>query len=138
MTMPTPSAQAAVNQLYDGDRASQALGIEILSVEPGRVRVAMAIRPDMSNGHGICHGGVLFTLADSAFAFACNSRGDPMVAAGASIEYLIPARVGERVIAAAAEVSRSERHGIYDVAITTASGETIAQFRGRCARLRTT
>jgi acyl-CoA thioesterase len=135
--MSTATAHAAVNKLYEGDRASQALGIEILSVEPGRVRVAMAIRPDMTNGHGICHGGVLFTLADSAFAFACNSHGDPMVAAGASIEYLIPVRAGERVIAAAAEVSRSERHGIYDVEITTASGETVAQFRGRCARLRT-
>jgi acyl-CoA thioesterase len=132
------TAQAAVNALYDGDRASQALGIEILSVEPGRVRVAMEIRPEMTNGHGICHGGVLFTLADSAFAFACNSRGDPMVAAGASIEYLSPVRAGERVIAAAAEVSRSERHGIYDVEITTASGQVVAQFRGRCARLRTT
>jgi acyl-CoA thioesterase len=136
--MASSTAQAAVNALYDDDRASQALGIEILDVEPGRVRVAMAIRPDMTNGHGICHGGVLFTLADSAFAFACNSRGDPMVAAGASIEYLVSARAGERVIAAAVEISRSERHGIYDVAITTASGETIAQFRGRCARLRTT
>jgi acyl-CoA thioesterase len=134
--MPTPSAQAAVNALYEGDRASQALGIEILDVEPGRVRVAMAIRPDMTNGHGICHGGVLFTLADSAFAFACNSRGDPMVAAGASIEFLAPTPRGERVIANAAEVSRSARHGIYDVAVTNAAGTVLAQFRGRCARLR--
>jgi acyl-CoA thioesterase len=134
--MPHSKAQAAVDALYAGDMASQALGIEVLEVEPGRVRVAMTIRPDMVNGHGICHGGVLFTLADSAFAFACNSQGEAMVAAGAGIEYLASARVGERVFAAAAETSRTERHGIYDVAVTTAAGETIAHFRGRCARLR--
>ena len=129
------TARQAVEALLAGDRASQALGVEVLDVQPGRARVAMTVRADMVNGHGICHGGFLFTLADCAFAFACNSYGDAMVAAGASIEFLAAARCGERLIAAASETSRTPRHGIYDVVVTTASGETRAHFRGRCARL---
>jgi acyl-CoA thioesterase len=128
--------QAAVQSLYLADRASQLLGIEILDVAPGRVRVAMTVRPDMVNGHGMCHGGIIFALADSAFAFACNSHGDPMVAAGANIEFLKPSPSGERVTAIAAEISRTPRHGIYDVSVTSASGEIVAHFRGRCSRLR--
>src|SRR6267142_6328316 len=108
-------ARTAANALYAGDTASRALGIELLDAAPGSVRVAMTVRADMVNGHGICHGGILFTLADSAFAFACNSHGEPMVAAGASIEFLAPTRAGELLTAVATEVSRSTRHGIYDV-----------------------
>src|SRR6202035_6152637 len=122
--------------LYDADLASQSLGIEIIDVAPGRVRIAMTVRADMVNGHGMCHGGMVFAFADSAFAFACNSHGDPMVAAGASIEFLAPTPGGERLTATAAEVARSARHGIYDVAVTAASRTAIAHFRGRCARLR--
>ncbi|HEY0746579.1 MAG TPA: hydroxyphenylacetyl-CoA thioesterase PaaI [Steroidobacteraceae bacterium] len=129
-------AQSAVEALYRTDRASQSLGVEILEVAPGRVRIAMTVRPDMVNGHGLCHGGIIFAFADSAFAFACNSRGEPMVAAGASIEFLAPTLSGERITAAATEVTRTARHGIYDVSVSTASGETVAQFRGRCSRLR--
>jgi phenylacetic acid degradation protein PaaD len=129
-------ARTEVARLFDADRASQALGIEIIDVAPGRVQIAMTVRPDMVNGHGMCHGGIVFAFADSAFAFACNSRGDAMVAAGASIEFLAPTPRGERVIATAAEVSRGVRHGIYDVAVTDAAGHVLAQFRGRCARLR--
>jgi acyl-CoA thioesterase len=129
-------ARAAVNALYAVDSASQALGIDVLDVAPGRVQVGMTVRADMVNGHGICHGGVLFMLADSAFAFACNSHGDPMVAAGASIEFLAPTPVGERIVATATETSRNDRHGIYDVVVATHSGEALAFFRGRCARLR--
>ncbi|MHB8721723.1 MAG: hydroxyphenylacetyl-CoA thioesterase PaaI [Steroidobacteraceae bacterium] len=129
-------ARAAVARLFDADRASQALGIEIIEVAPGRVRIAMTVRADMVNGHGTCHGGIVFALADSAFAFACNSHGDPMVAAGASIEFLAPTPCGERLIATAAEISRSARHGIYDVAVTSEAGAVLAQFRGRCARRR--
>lgn len=131
-------ARAAVDVLYAGDLASQALGVEVLDVAPGCVRVAMTVRADMVNGHGICHGGYLFMLADCAFAFACNSRGVPMVAAGASIEFLAPTPRGERVIASATETSRSERHGIYDVVVSKQTGEPLAFFRGRCARLRVT
>jgi acyl-CoA thioesterase len=129
-------AREAVQSLYDADLASQSLGIEIIDVAPGRVRIAMTVRPDMVNGHGMCHGGIVFAFADSAFAFACNSHGDPMVAAGASIEFLAPTPRGERVIATAAEVSRSARHGIYDVAVANVAGTVLAQFRGRCSRLR--
>jgi acyl-CoA thioesterase len=129
-------ARAAADALYAGDTASQALGIELLDAAPGSVRVAMTVRDDMVNGHGICHGGVLFTLADSAFAFACNSHGEPMVAAGASIEFLAPAARGSRVTATATETSRTSRGGIYDVAVAGESGEPLAYFRGRCARLR--
>ena len=129
-------ARAVVNSLYLADLASQSLGIEIIGVARGRVKIAMTVRPDMVNGHGMCHGGIVFAFADSAFAFACNSYGDPMVAAGASIEFLAPAPRGERLTATATEVSRSARHGIYDVAVTAASGAVLAHFRGRCSRLR--
>jgi acyl-CoA thioesterase len=133
---PARLAQAAVQALYRTDRASQGLGLEIIDVAPGRVRVEMTVRPDMVNGHGMCHGGIIFALADSAFAFACNSHGEPMVAAGANIEFLAPSLVGERVMATASEVTRTARHGIYDVCVTKSSGETVAHFRGRCSRLR--
>jgi acyl-CoA thioesterase len=133
---PVHRARAAVQSLYLADLASQSLGIEIIDVAPGGVQIAMTVRPDMVNGHGMCHGGIVFAFADSAFAFACNSHGDPMVAAGASIEFLAPTPRGERLIATAKEVSRSARHGIYDVAVTAASGAVLAHFRGRCSRLR--
>jgi len=129
-------ARSAVQSMYRADRASQSLGLEILDVAPGSVRVCMTVRPEMVNGHNLCHGGVIFTLADSAFAFACNSRGEPMVAAGASIEFLAPTPAGERLTALATEVSRGARHGIYDVRVTKSSGESVALFRGRGARLR--
>lgn len=118
------------------DRASQNLGLEILEVAPGSVRICMTVRPDMVNGHGLCHGGIIFTLADSAFAFACNSHGESMVAAGASIEFLAPAHTGQLLMALATEVSRGARRGIYDVRVSQSSGESVALFRGRCARLR--
>jgi acyl-CoA thioesterase len=129
-------ARTAADALLAGDTASLALGIELLDVAPGCVRVGMTVRADMVNGHGICHGGILFTLADSAFAFACNSHGEAMVAAGASIEFLAPVPRGARLTATATETSRTSRGGIYDVVIARESGEPLAYFRGRCARLR--
>ena len=133
---PVRRARAAVQSLYLADLASQSLGIEVIDVAPGTVQIAMTVRPDMVNGYGMCHGGIVFAFADSAFAFACNSYGDPMVAAGASIEFLAPTPQGERVTATATEVFRGVRHGIYDVAVTNAAGEVLAHFRGRCSRLR--
>ena len=130
------AARDTVRALHARDLAAQALGVEILEVAPGAVRLAMLVRTDMLNGHGTCHGGMLFSLADTAFAFACNSHGEAMVAAGASIEFIASAARGDRLIASASETSRSARHGIYDVAVTKASGELVAHFRGRCARLR--
>jgi acyl-CoA thioesterase len=131
------AARRTVEALYASDRAAQALGIELIEVGLGRARIAMTVRGDMLNGHGVCHGGFLFTLADTAFAYACNSAGSPMVAAGAGIEFMAPAAAGERLIAVATETSRSERQGIYDVAVSTESGATRAHFRGRCALFRT-
>ena len=133
---PLEVAQSAVASMFSSDRASQNLGIEILDVAPGSVRIAMTVRPEMLNGHGLCHGGVLFTFADSAFAFACNSYGEPMVAAGAAIEFLAPTPGGERLTATASEVTRTARGGIYDVRIANHAGESIAVFRGRSSRLR--
>jgi acyl-CoA thioesterase len=132
----TRRARAVVQALYVADLASQSLGIEILDVAPGQVQIAMTVRPDMVNGFGMCHGGIVFAFADTAFAFACNSYGETMVAAGASIEFLAPTPRGECVTGTAREISRSARHGIYDVAVTAADGTVLAQFRGRCARLR--
>lgn len=129
-------ARSAVQSMYRTDRASQNLGLQVLDVAPGSVRISMTVQPEMVNGHGLCHGGIIFTLADSAFAFACNSHGEPMVAAGATIEFLAPTPAGELLTALATEVSRGARHGIYDVRVTKSSGETVALFRGRCARLR--
>jgi acyl-CoA thioesterase len=124
-------AQAVVDSMYERDRASQALGMRVVEVGPGRASVSMSIRSDMVNGHGICHGGLIFTLADSAFAFACNSHGPVTVAAGASIEFLAPGRLGDELTAVAVEVSRQKRTGVYDVVVSNQSGERIALFRGR-------
>ena len=122
--------------MYARDAAARSLGIEILEAGAGAVRLAMTVRPDMLNGHGTCHGGFIFALADTAFAYACNSRGAAMVASGASIEFLAPARAGERLVASATETSHGERHGIYDVAVSGEAGAARAHFRGRCARFR--
>ena len=133
---PLTLAQSAVESMFRSDLASQNLGVEILEVTPGAVRIAMTVRPEMLNGHGLCHGGFIFTFADSAFAFACNSYGEPMVAAGATIEFLAPTPAGERLTAVASEVTRTARGGIYDVRVAKSTGETIALFRGRSSRLR--
>ena len=133
---PLELARSTVQSMYRADRASQNLGLEILDVAPGSVRICMTVRQEMVNGHGLCHGGIIFALADSAFAFACSSRGEPMVAAAANIEFLAPTLAGEVLTALATEVSRGPRHGVYDVRVTKSSGESVALFRGRCARLR--
>jgi acyl-CoA thioesterase len=133
----TSTALAAVEAQYLRDRAAHSLGIELVRVSSGSVQIAMRIRADMLNAHGTCHGGIVFALADTAFGYACNSRDTPMVAAGASIEFLAPSSPGERLIATAIETSRGERHGIYDVTIRDEAGEVRAHFRGRCARFRT-
>jgi phenylacetic acid degradation protein PaaD len=130
------AARGAVDIQHAGDNAAHSLGIEVLAASAGSVRLAMRVRSDMLNGHGICHGGAVFTLADTAFAYACNSHGVAMVAAGASIEFLAPASLGERLIATASEISRGERHGIYDVTVCDQAGAVRAHFRGRCARFR--
>ena len=121
--------------LFDDDNASQALGMRVLSVTEGRATVQMVVRADMVNGHKICHGGMVFTLADSAFAFACNSRNVPTVASGCSIEFLAPAREGDILIADAAEITLAGKTGIYDATVRNQTGAIIATFRGRSHRL---
>lgn len=115
--------------LYDGDHAARALGLVIDQVGPGQARMSMVVREDMINGHGICHGGLIFTLADTAFAYACNSRA-PSVAAHCTIDFLAPARRGERLTASATEATIVGRSAIYDVAVSNDAGATIALFRG--------
>lgn len=128
-------AERSVAALYSTDHASQALGMRIASVAPGACSVTMIVRKDMTNGHGTCHGGMLFTLADSAFAFACNSSGAATVAASASIDFLAPAREGDVLTATAASVWSGGRSGIYEITITNQDGARIALFRGRSHRI---
>jgi acyl-CoA thioesterase len=124
-------AERATRALYDGDRASQMLGMTIESCAPGSATVLMRIRPDMVNGHRVCHGGLIFALADSAFAFACNSYGDNTVAAGAAIEFLAPGREGDVLRAVAAERWRAGKAGIYEIEVRNQRDEVVALFRGR-------
>ena len=124
-------AELAADKLYGSDQASQMLGMNIESVGPGSARVTMRVRPDMVNGHDICHGGLIFALADSAFAFACNSHGHNTVAAGAAIEFLAPGRKGDLLAASATERWRAGRSGIYEIEVRNERGDAIALFRGR-------
>ena len=124
-------AEAAARAMYEQDHASQALGMKVLAISPGYAQMSMTVRKDMVNGHQICHGGLIFTLADSAFAFACNTYDAVTVAAGATVEFLLPGRLGDELTATAQEQSRSRRTGIYDVSVSNQRGERIALFRGR-------
>ncbi|MGY4310011.1 acyl-CoA thioesterase [Bradyrhizobium sp. USDA 4369] len=126
---PDALARACADAMWQDDRASQGLGMQIVDIGPGRATLQMTIQPHMVNGHGIAHGGFIFTLADSAFAFACNSHNDRTVAAQGSISFIRPGKLGDVLMARASEVSRSGRSGIYDVRVT--AGDTvIAEFRG--------
>jgi acyl-CoA thioesterase len=111
------------------------LGMRVLAVRPGYAKLTMTVRPDMVNGHHICHGGLVFTLADSAFAVSCNSYNESTVAAAASIDFLAPAREGDELLAEASELWRSGRSGIYEITVTNQRGERIALFRGRSHRI---
>jgi acyl-CoA thioesterase len=117
--------------MYAEDAASQCLGVQISDVAPGRATATMTVTDDMVNGHGICHGGYVFTLADTAFAFACNTYDDRTVAAGATVDFLEPVQAGTTLVAAAAERSRRGRSGVYDVTVATSGGQVVAEFRGR-------
>jgi len=121
--------------MWAADSASQALGMELVEVAEGRAVVRMSVRDDMVNGHGMCHGGLVATLADSAFALACNSRGVATVAAGFDVTFLRPAAAGEVLEATATERALHGRSGIYDVTVTGSDGETVAELRGRSRAL---
>lgn len=125
------TARRCAEAMWAKDDAAQALGITVEVDAPGAVRATMQVRADMINGHDVCHGGYLFTLADTAFAFACNGYGKVTVAAGGSIDFLRPVKAGDRLTAAARERYRGPRTGVYDVLVTNQAGETVALFRGR-------
>ena len=127
---PAEIAQLSADAMWAEDKASHGLGMQILEVGPGRARLAMPIAEHMTNGHGTCHGGFIFTLANSAFAFACNSHGQNAVAQHCSVTFLSPAQRGMRLVAEARERQRGERSGIYDVTVRTEAGDVIAEFRG--------
>jgi len=119
-----------VEAMWAEDQASRALGMELEYVAEGEARLSMVVRDDMVNGHDLCHGGLIASLADSAFAFACNSRGTKTVAAGFEISLLQPARLGDTLVASASERVLRGRSGIYDVTVRCGD-EVVAEFRGR-------
>nr|WP_157755641.1 hydroxyphenylacetyl-CoA thioesterase PaaI [Neomegalonema perideroedes] len=127
---PQEIAEGSAQAMWSGDSASRRLGMSLERVAPGEARLSMTITEAMSNGHGNCHGGYMFILADSAFAFACNSYNQAAVAQHCSISFLIPGRIGDRLTAEAREVSRKGRSGLYDIRITNQNGEHVAEFRG--------
>lgn len=138
--MPPTDPQALADFVREGmfanDRASKGLGMRILEVAPGRASLSMTVREDMLNGHDICHGGLIATLADSAFAFACNSYNELTVASGFAIDIVAPARLGDVLTARCTEVSKSGRTGVYDTEVTNQRGERVAVFRGRSYTLK--
>ena len=118
------------HSMWNGDAASQGLGMVLEAAGPGAARLSLMVGPHMLNGHGSCHGGFIFALADSAFAFACNSRGQAAVAQSCAITYLRPVRAGERLVATARELALAGRSGLYDVRVTSEAG-VVAEFRGQ-------
>ncbi len=128
-------ADAAARTMYANDHASRALGIALEEIRPGYARMRMTVRKDMVNGHDLCHGGIIFTLADSTFAFACNSHNHVTVAQGAAIEFLAPGRLGDVLTAVGEERHVRGRNGVYDIGVTNQAGERVALFRGKSFRL---
>jgi acyl-CoA thioesterase len=131
---PGELARRSAQAMWSADTASTSLGMVIDHVVPGQARVTMRVRPDMVNGWDLCHGGLIASLADSAFALACNSRGTVTVASGFTIDFLEPARLGDVLTAHAREVTLRGRSGIYDVTVSTTT-DVIAEFRGRSRSL---
>jgi acyl-CoA thioesterase len=136
MTDPDALARAAADAMWAEDEASRGLGMALDTVGPGRAVLSMTVTPSMVNGHGMCHGGFIFTLADSAFAFACNSHGDAAVAQHCAITFVRPGRSGERLTAEAVERVRAGRGGIYDVRVTGEDGTVVAELRGHSRLVR--
>jgi acyl-CoA thioesterase len=131
-------AKACAARMLERDAASQALGMVLEDARPGWARVSLTITETMVNGHAIAHGGVTFTLADSAFAFACNSRNEPNVALQASISFIGAVQLGDRLVAEAEEQSSKGRTGVYDVRVMRGDDELVALFRGVCYRIKGT
>ncbi|WP_275626711.1 hydroxyphenylacetyl-CoA thioesterase PaaI [Pseudomonas sp. 273] len=135
---PEQLARACADAMFSRDQATQRLGIVLLDAGPGSAQLRMPVREDMIQGHGTCHGGFLFALADSAFAFACNSYDEATVAIGCSIDYVAPARLGDELTASAIEQSRSGRTGNYDVRVVNQHGALVALFHGKSYKVRGT
>lgn len=137
MTTTPETLAAQVGQaMFAVDRASKTtMGMELISCEPGRAVMRMTVDERHLNGHQICHGGFIFTLADSTFAFACNSHNKNAVAAGCSIEFLKPGRLGDVLTCVGVEQTLSGRHGIYDMKVSNQDGDVIALFRGKSAQI---
>lgn len=130
---PAERARQCADAMWQNDAASKYLGIEVLSVGPGTASLRMLIENRHLNGHGVCHGGFIFTLADSAFAYACNSYNQVTVAQQAAISFISPVHPGDSLTATAREVNRSGRSGIYDIEVVRTDGQVVAEFRG-CSR----
>lgn len=122
--------------MWSRDNATNALGMKLVSIAPGAATITMRVRSDMVNGHRICHGGLIFTLADSAFAYACNSYNQNTVASACHIDFLAPAHEGDVLEATAIERSASGRTGVYDIAVTVQGGKQVALFRGKSYRIK--
>ena len=127
---PQELAEASAQAMWDNDRASQRLGMVVEQIAPGQATLSMTVTEAMTNGHENGHGGYIFTLADSAFAFACNGYNQRTVGHQAAITYMAPARLGDRLTAVAREIHRAGRNGVYDVRVTNQDGVHIAEFRG--------
>jgi len=132
---PQALAELAGKTMYERDPASQALGMTLDEIRPGYARMSMRVRADMLNGHATCHGGYIFMLADSAFAFACNSHNFNTVGAGCSIDYLAPGREGDVLVAEAVEQALQGKTGVYDISVTKQDGSKVALFRGKSHRV---
>ena len=128
---PQQTAERVRDGMFANDRASKMLGMRVVEVGPGQSTLAMTVRDDMLNGHAICHGGLIATLADSAFAFACNSYDELTVASGFSVDFVAPGRLGDVLTARCHEVAKAGRTGVYDTEVTNQRGERVAVFRGR-------
>ncbi len=128
-------AELAGKTMWDRDPASQALGMKLSEIRPGYALMTMPVRSDMLNGHKTCHGGYIFMLADSAFAFACNSHNHVTVGAGCTIDYVAPGREGEMLVAEAVEQTLTGKTGVYDVKVSNQDGRLLALFRGKSHRI---
>ena len=135
MNDPQALAELAGKTMFERDPASQALGMLLAEIRPGYARMTMTVRGDMLNGHQTCHGGYIFMLADSAFAFACNSHNHNTVGAGCTIDYLAPGRLDDMLVAEAVEQALSGKTGVYDVKVSNQDGRTVALLRGKSHRV---
>ena len=129
-------AERVRERMFANDHAARGLGMQVGSIGPGTAEISMTVRQDMINGHDICHGGLVATLADTAFAYACNSYNELTVASGFSIDLVAPARLGDQLIARCREISKAGRTGVYDVEISNQRGERVGVFRGRSYTLK--